>query len=170
MDHSSVPYVIRGHTLAKWPCIKWSARDWASQCQDSRFRFRIHTRNSDAATGIDWENEAIDYIEATVSHLVDYIEPQQQQCATTDSSPPSVFAKYPLDEYCLYSGYNYMDRIFKPGQALYDSINWKALDLGESKLANCAVNSTIWIGTTGSYTPCHMDTYGYNFVAQVYGR
>ena len=30
--------------------------------------------------------------------------------------------------------------------------------------------STIWIGSTGAYTPCHQDTYGFNLVTQIYGR
>ena len=31
-------------------------------------------------------------------------------------------------------------------------------------------DSTIWIGNDGAHTPCHLDTYGCNLVAQVYGR
>ncbi|CAF4409776.1 unnamed protein product, partial [Adineta steineri] len=27
-----------------------------------------------------------------------------------------------------------------------------------------------WIGSQGSHTPCHYDTYGINFVAQILGR
>lgn len=30
--------------------------------------------------------------------------------------------------------------------------------------------STIWIGSEGSNTPCHLDTYGCNLVAQIYGQ
>lgn len=30
--------------------------------------------------------------------------------------------------------------------------------------------STLWIGNVGAHTPCHMDSYGYNLVAQLYGR
>lgn len=31
-------------------------------------------------------------------------------------------------------------------------------------------DSTIWIGSEGCYTNCHYDTYGFNLVAQIYGR
>lgn len=31
-------------------------------------------------------------------------------------------------------------------------------------------DSTIWIGSSGAYTPCHFDTYGCNLVAQICGR
>lgn len=30
--------------------------------------------------------------------------------------------------------------------------------------------STLWIGTEGANTPCHLDSYGYNLVLQVQGR
>lgn len=30
--------------------------------------------------------------------------------------------------------------------------------------------TTLWIGSRGAHTPCHMDTYGCNLVAQVIGR
>lgn len=30
--------------------------------------------------------------------------------------------------------------------------------------------STLWVGTEGANTPCHLDTYGYNLVFQVQGR
>lgn len=30
--------------------------------------------------------------------------------------------------------------------------------------------STLWIGSEGAHTPCHYDTYGINFVAQIRGK
>lgn len=30
--------------------------------------------------------------------------------------------------------------------------------------------STVWIGSKGAHTPCHIDTYGINLVCQLYGR
>lgn len=33
-----------------------------------------------------------------------------------------------------------------------------------------AKDSTLWLGSKFAYTPCHYDTYGYNLVAQIYGR
>ena len=31
-------------------------------------------------------------------------------------------------------------------------------------------DSTMWIGSSKAYTPCHQDTYGFNLVAQIAGR
>lgn len=31
-------------------------------------------------------------------------------------------------------------------------------------------DSTLWIGSSGAHTPCHLDTYGCNIIAQVYGK
>lgn len=45
-------------------------------------------------------------------------------------------------------------------------INWK--DFGHPEIT--AKGSTLWIGTKGAHTPCHVDTYGCNLVAQLYGK
>jgi hypothetical protein len=47
-----------------------------------------------------------------------------------------------------------------------EAFEWSKLGFPERKgeLGN------LWIGTKGSYTPCHFDTYGCNLVSQVHGR
>ncbi len=45
-------------------------------------------------------------------------------------------------------------------------INWSDMGLKN----RCGKDSTLWIGSQGSHTPCHYDTYGINFVAQIVGR
>lgn len=168
-DQQRDPFVIR-NILNVWPCFQWSLQDWADKCHSTKFRFRVHKKtNKDS---IDWENEAIDYIDATMSQLVDFFEQNEQQSNQLSDIKINPFSAYPISEFCFYSGYNYMDQVLNKVQnsEIIDSIKWAELKLGESKLLNDASNSTIWIGSTGSYTPCHMDTYGYNFVAQVYGK
>ncbi|XP_054261421.1 HSPB1-associated protein 1 homolog isoform X3 [Macrosteles quadrilineatus] len=46
------------------------------------------------------------------------------------------------------------------------SLSWADVGLPDKS----GKDSTIWIGTEGAYTPCHMDSYGCNIVAQVHGR
>ncbi|KAL3286101.1 hypothetical protein HHI36_000614 [Cryptolaemus montrouzieri] len=66
----------------------------------------------------------------------------------------------------LYFDYKYLNQWFMNAKELRESINFK--DLG---LENVDVNqSTIWIGSNGAHTPCHIDTYGCNVVVQVLGR
>ncbi|CAG9538190.1 unnamed protein product [Cercopithifilaria johnstoni] len=61
-----------------------------------------------------------------------------------------------------YFDYNYVFDIMDPENI--DDINWQHLGLDISP-----VDSTIWIGTPGAYTPCHYDSYGYNVHAQLSG-
>ncbi|KAG8287752.1 Cupin super protein [Homalodisca vitripennis] len=66
----------------------------------------------------------------------------------------------------MYFDYKHMNQHFKTKTNLLETVSWA--DFGfPDKSGN---DSTIWIGTEGSNTPCHMDSYGYNIVAQVYGR
>jgi HSPB1-associated protein 1 len=52
---------------------------------------------------------------------------------------------------------------------IIDSVKWSEIGL-DSNLDTNGKNSTLWIGTEGAFTPCHQDTYGYNFVAQITGK
>jgi len=45
-------------------------------------------------------------------------------------------------------------------------IDWSDMGLKD----RTGKESTLWIGSQGSHTPCHYDTYGINFVAQIVGR
>ena len=45
-------------------------------------------------------------------------------------------------------------------------INWTDMGMKDRD----GKESTLWIGSQGAHTPCHYDTYGINFVAQIVGR
>lgn len=45
-------------------------------------------------------------------------------------------------------------------------VDWSVLGLN----GRDGKDSTLWIGSAGTYTPCHQDTYGFNLVAQISGR
>lgn len=96
------------------------------------------------------------------------------------------FIKYQDDDKtisCLYFDYKYMNEYFdkfpeilqvnnlvKVMQRIYfyrlQDVTWA--DFGYPD--KTGETSTIWIGSRGAHTPCHIDTYGCNLVAQVYGR
>ncbi|VIO97829.1 jmjC domain containing protein [Brugia malayi] len=61
-----------------------------------------------------------------------------------------------------YFDYNYVFDIMNPENIA--DIDWRHLGLDADP-----VDSTIWIGTPGAYTPCHYDSYGYNVHAQLSG-
>lgn len=46
-----------------------------------------------------------------------------------------------------------------------DAVDWSAFD-GDAR----PIDSTLWIGTRGAFTPTHFDSYGCNWVAQIDGR
>ncbi|CAG2054162.1 unnamed protein product, partial [Timema podura] len=47
-----------------------------------------------------------------------------------------------------------------------EAVTWANLGFPE----RTGSESTMWIGSSGAHTPCHIDTYGCNIVAQVMGR
>jgi HSPB1-associated protein 1 len=49
---------------------------------------------------------------------------------------------------------------------IFKMINWSDMGLSDRS----GKESTLWLGSQGSHTPCHYDTYGINFVAQIVGR
>ena len=49
---------------------------------------------------------------------------------------------------------------------LANDFDWSVFGLDKSKNEE----TTFWLGSTGAYTVCHYDTYGWNIVAQLYGR
>ncbi|XP_021915181.1 HSPB1-associated protein 1 isoform X2 [Zootermopsis nevadensis] len=66
----------------------------------------------------------------------------------------------------MYFDYKYMNEWFSDHQSLLNAVSWKNFGFPERE----GSVSTIWIGNDGAHTPCHLDTYGCNLVAQVYGR
>ncbi|KAJ8936605.1 hypothetical protein NQ314_012220 [Rhamnusium bicolor] len=66
----------------------------------------------------------------------------------------------------LYFDYKYLKDWLTDAEALRDNISWAPLGFPNITADDC----TIWIGSKGAHTPCHMDTYGCNLVFQVYGK
>uniref|UniRef100_A0A6P6XT66 Uncharacterized protein LOC113791102 n=1 Tax=Dermatophagoides pteronyssinus TaxID=6956 RepID=A0A6P6XT66_DERPT len=136
----------------------------------------LPTEESSSSSSIDdyWENESIDMITATMRQFVDFImmaknNKDGNEKTKLDSENP--FLPYSLDDYCFYSSYNHIDKIMddESYRKISNAIKWNNLGLWKSE-SNEELHSTIWIGTANSCTPCHQDTYGYNFVGQLYGR
>ncbi|XP_033731822.1 HSPB1-associated protein 1-like isoform X2 [Pecten maximus] len=74
--------------------------------------------------------------------------------------------KYDRNTFSCYLDYKYMQEIFTAKPELLKAVCWESVGLeGRDGTA-----STLWLGSEGAYTNCHYDTYGYNLVAQIYGR
>ena len=154
------PFVIRSSTLSLWPSFNWTLKDWSQKCEQKLFSFRVHRRDSD----YNWENEAIDKFDTFLNYFNQWLTSDAQKC---DNANP--FKKYPKSQYWVYSSYNHMQTLLADIPEVMRSVDWTQLDLGFS-LDTDAKNSTLWIGSEGAYTPCHQDSYGYNFVAQLSGK
>lgn len=162
LSKMDIPFVIRGECLSSWPCMSWSLNDWSEKCGPTKFPFRIHKKNSHCF----WENEAVDRFETSLSNFLEW-----RRFDSIDCSSENPFAKYPKTDYWAYSSYNYMNQLFSDDKQkeIIDSVKWSEIGL-DSNLDTNGKNSTLWIGTEGAFTPCHQDTYGYNFVAQITGK
>lgn len=162
IDYSLVdkPFVIASQSLSSWPSFHWTLTDWSRICQQTLFPFRVHRRDS-----VDfWENEAIARFD---TYLKYYNQWRTSDVCNCDDENP--FKKYPKSEFWVYSSYNHMKERLAEIPEVIQSVNWTQCGLG-SRLDSDAKNSTLWIGSEGAFTPCHQDSYGYNFVAQLSGK
>ncbi|XP_021355177.1 uncharacterized protein LOC110451459 isoform X2 [Mizuhopecten yessoensis] len=74
--------------------------------------------------------------------------------------------KYDRNTFSCYLDYKYMQEIFTTKPELLKAVCWESVGLeGRDGTA-----STLWMGSEGAYTNCHYDAYGYNLVAQIFGR
>jgi HSPB1-associated protein 1 len=55
-------------------------------------------------------------------------------------------------------------------QLLDDECPPSLIDWSRFSATATSLDTTLWIGTAGSFTPCHYDSYGCNWVAQIDGR
>ncbi|KAK7882675.1 hypothetical protein WMY93_028849 [Mugilogobius chulae] len=74
--------------------------------------------------------------------------------------------RLPKAEYWAYADYKYIAEVFKDQPSMFEAVKWS--DFGFS--GRSGRESTLWIGTEGANTPCHLDSYGCNLVLQVQGR
>lgn len=148
------PVVFR-HALSSWECSSWTLTDWATKTQNASLIFRVGIKSATGAP--QWETEGT-RASATIGQFSQWISghaDKRSELATVDGS--SQFA---------YSSYNYMHNVFRDFPSVLESVDWTSFGFPGRKGAD----STLWLGSEGSDTPCHQDTYGYNLVAQLIGK
>ncbi|XP_007227984.3 HSPB1-associated protein 1 homolog isoform X3 [Astyanax mexicanus] len=139
-----------------WPGRDWTLEHLAICLGEKSVYFRIGKR--DEGHGPLFETQC-SYVEATLAEFL---------CWTKGKSDSSVgpFSSYPLSEYWAYADYKYIVLLFQEKATMFKDVVWS--DFGYS--GRDGRESTLWIGTNGANTPCHLDTYGYNLVFQIQGR
>ncbi|XP_059418249.1 HSPB1-associated protein 1 homolog [Carassius carassius] len=138
-----------------WPALHWTVEQ-LSACLTERLRFRIGKRTEDMAPLFETE---CSYIEATIKEFLSWT-------AKEDESLGGPFADYHCKEFWAYADYRYIAQLFQDKPAMFQDVLWSEFGFP----GRDGRDGTLWIGTQGANTPCHLDSYGCNLVFQIQGR
>ncbi|XP_007437245.1 HSPB1-associated protein 1 isoform X1 [Python bivittatus] len=147
------PAVFHNMTF-DWPVLHWNVTHLAGLLAGKKILFRIGRKD----TAPLFETDCM-YAEATLDDFLAW-SGRQQPC------PSGPFSSYDLCKYWMYADYKYIARLFEDKPEHFQDVRWS--DFGFP--GRNGRESTLWIGSTGANTPCHLDSYGCNLVLQVQGR
>ncbi|XP_034417459.1 HSPB1-associated protein 1 homolog [Cyclopterus lumpus] len=155
LHHLQTPAVFT-NMAAGWPALLWTAEHLSHRLGDKVVRFRLG-RKEETNTPL-FETQC-SYVEA---RLEDFL------CWTRGQTGPHAgpFCKYPNSQYWAYADYKYIALLFQDQPSMFEDVKWS--DFGFE--GRGGRESTLWVGTAGANTPCHLDSYGCNLVLQVQGR
>ncbi|KAL0963997.1 hypothetical protein UPYG_G00316270 [Umbra pygmaea] len=140
-----------------WPVLLWTV-DYLSRCLGVKaVRFRMGQRQHNNTPLFETQ---CSYVEATLEEFQSWTEGQ------TDADDVGSFSDYPLSQYWAYADYKYISLLLQDKTSMFEDVLWSQFGFPGRN----GRDSTLWIGTDGANTPCHLDTYGYNLVLQVQGR
>ncbi|XP_004921852.1 HSPB1-associated protein 1 [Bombyx mori] len=126
-----------------WPLSSWNVEKWTTIFGNKEIPFRCMKKDfrSDEPC---WERRC-EVKSMTFKQFIDNLDTSEEW---------------------MYFDYKYVHKWFVSEDELYKDISWK--DFGFPNKG--ASDTTLWIGSKGSHTPAHQDTYGVNIVAQLYGK
>ncbi|XP_041724531.1 HSPB1-associated protein 1 homolog [Coregonus clupeaformis] len=141
-----------------WPVLLWTV-DHLSRCLGGKaVRFRMGRRQHEKKTPL-FETQC-SYVEARLEEFQSWTEGQ------TGAEDVGCFSNYPLSLYWAYADYKYIALLLQEKPSMFEDVVWSQFGFPGRN----GRDSTLWIGTEGANTPCHLDSYGYNLVLQVQGR
>ncbi|KAG5452308.1 aminotransferase [Clonorchis sinensis] len=149
---TSLPLIAKG-IAACWPSCKLWTLEYLDEMISGPLLFRLAKRHSEA---VQWEPDC-QTVFASVGEFRDWLS------GTNDSFNP--FNPYPKDSWWAYADYVYMSST--------DGFDKLLVDLPYDQTfqtSNGITSPTFWLGSSGSNTLCHYDTYGVNIVVQVFGK
>ncbi|KAF4020813.1 hypothetical protein G4228_012775 [Cervus hanglu yarkandensis] len=138
-----------------WPAQHWTAKHLSEVLHGKQIRFRMGTKSTDTAPQFE---TACNYVEATLEEFLSW------NC--DQSSISGAFRDYDHSKFWAYADYKYFVSLFEDKTDIFQDVIWS--DFGFP--GRNGQESTLWIGSLGAHTPCHLDTYGCNLVFQVQGR
>ncbi|XP_063355060.1 HSPB1-associated protein 1 homolog [Pelmatolapia mariae] len=157
VHHLQQPAVFLNMTC-DWPVLHWTAEHLSSCLGDRLIRFRLGRKEKTKAPAPLFETQC-SYVEASVAQFLSWTQGQ----SGTDVGP---FSEYSYSEYWAYADYKYIAMLFQDQPFMFEHVKWSEFGF-EGRNGR---ESTLWIGTEGANTPCHLDSYGCNLVLQVQGR
>nr|XP_045603713.1 HSPB1-associated protein 1-like isoform X2 [Procambarus clarkii] len=162
------PLVFRGYLstfkcedehVSQWKCMQWDASDWVKLFEEKVLKFRVGMRLKDKTvlSAPQWET-ACYKANMTYSEFLQWSQ-GKRSCTTFCNQEVN------CNDHWAYFDYFYMKDIENVNQ-VEGALDWGLFGFPDRGVQD----STLWIGTTGANTPCHIDTYGCNLVAQLIGR
>ncbi|XP_061923372.1 HSPB1-associated protein 1 homolog [Entelurus aequoreus] len=139
-----------------WPVLHWTAENLGQRLGDRTVRFRLGRK---AETKVPLFESQCSYLDAKMDHFLAWVKGQAQE----DAGP---FCDFPSSEYWAYADYKYIAMLFADQPSMFEEVKWEVFGL-EGRNGK---DSTLWVGSKGANTPCHLDSYGCNLVLQVQGR
>ncbi|XP_037381337.1 HSPB1-associated protein 1 isoform X2 [Talpa occidentalis] len=138
-----------------WPARHWTAKHLSEVLHGKQIRFRMGMKSIDKVP--QFEN-ACSYVEATLEEFLTW------NCDQSSISGP--LRDYNHSNFWAYADYKYCVSLFEDKTDIFQDVIWS--DFGFP--GRNGQESTLWIGSFGAHTPCHLDSYGCNLVFQVQGR
>ncbi|KAB0803933.1 hypothetical protein PPYR_00903 [Photinus pyralis] len=150
MDPNSIRDLIKSTTkpllirnLLNWEILQWDLHRWKEilGTQPLQFRQGIYTHT-------DWPQfeNSTKTVQLSFDEFLTFVQ-----------ETPNKW---------LYFDYKYLKDWFRNVNELRKHISWDKFGFPERGVED----STFWLGSKGAHTPMHIDTYGCNIVAQIYGR
>ncbi|XP_053393393.1 HSPB1-associated protein 1-like isoform X2 [Mercenaria mercenaria] len=153
MTAGCLPLVFK-HAVDEWPAQQWTPEYLCQVLGDKLLDSKISLIQHE---DFQWEPDCL-HLKVTMRQYTDWL-----QGDTDRDNPLRLIDK---TKFSCYIDYKYMKDMFEEQPQVLKSVFWDIFGLDERG----GDHSTIWIGSCGTYTPCHQDTYGFNLVAQIQGR
>ncbi|CAL4070833.1 unnamed protein product, partial [Meganyctiphanes norvegica] len=168
-DQIKQPVVFTGYILNEdhsnnhWECMKWKEEDWEKLFGQEKLTLRVNkVVDCERLSAPQWEGNCMKAL-MTYSEIREWAKNQDgktlNKCKTTCGK------EIHSQDNWIYFDYYYMKDLINM-EKIDKAIEWSKFGFPERG----AKDSTIWLGTCGANTPCHIDTYGCNLVAQIKGR
>lgn len=165
-----VPTVFTNQ-ISDWEASKWSLKEFTRLFGDIVTTFKLYEKNNCESRKRKLNEEKISlsspvvmetdcyYVTATFKEFQSWLD-------VTTKDDCGELGNYSCDLYWCYADYNYMAELFQnKDEKVLAAVDWCKFGYPNRN----GSDSTIWIGSEGSFTPCHQDTYGSNLVAQIDG-